>query len=589
MQYLKNMESSLTEEQKDMLKRIYAPTVVAVPLSNARKNVCILPDGEIRSYGMLYRSSIWSKDGQSAYLSSKDCGLSWSLHYAYGKMNSCTYLEKGGIYMSACSRCDDDSGMGIDCGLAILRSKIGPDDPNPEVVPVGNEEYGCCYLPQQSQYTNRIWFTAQTRNYENLPASLAISGRPVFFYSDDMGTTWTKREIPDPNCFEVEFPHKGKRWCVGSGTEPVVTEMDKNHLLMILRTPMDCFYKSESFDGGDTWSIPEPTDFYGTDTTAYLLKLSDGRVIHFWNNAKPLSQPNHEKMAQSDWLIHGYTDWVCTNRDVAHAAISEDNGKSFIGYREILLNEIRNHGDFRYVGGGKDCMDKSIHQFQAFELPFNKVLVSLGQNAVARRILIFDVNWLYETARKEDFMDGLVNVTTHTYLKSVSGDHFAEVGNGHCSWNRTYSAYPVPNPEGGFAEVLSVAKHHDDRLFNDIGGVGWNFPLAKQGKVTVEIKIAEKQARFILADRWYNVCDPYVTRFAPFWFELDTLDVGDGYAKVVIEYDTEKGMATVSVNDAFLCKVRMTGACNVGISYLIMQCACDGDSKGFYIKSMEKE
>ena len=131
--------------------------------------------------------------------------------------------------------------------------------------------------------------------------------------------------------------------------------------------------------------------------------------------------------------------------------------------------------------------------------------------------------------------------------------------------------------------------NYDDRLFNDIGGVGWNFPLAKQGKVTVEIKIAEKQARFILADRWYNVCDPYVTRFAPFWFELDTLDVGDGYAKVVIEYDTEKGMATVSVNDAFLCKVRMTGACNVGISYLIMQCACDGDSKGFYIKSMEKE
>ena len=54
LQYLKNMEQNLSDDQKDMLKRIYEPTVVAVPLWDSRRDICILPDGEIRSYGELY-------------------------------------------------------------------------------------------------------------------------------------------------------------------------------------------------------------------------------------------------------------------------------------------------------------------------------------------------------------------------------------------------------------------------------------------------------------------------------------------------------------------------------------------------------
>jgi len=587
MQYIKNLENSLTEDKKDLLKHIYEPTVVAVPLWDSRRDICILPDGEIRSYGELYAGHFSNESGQVAYLSSKDCGLSWSIHYSQGNMNACTYIEKGDIYLTVCDKYNNYNG--IKTGLYVLRSKIGPDDPNPEMIQLSEDEYIDSFLPKQSQYTDRIWFTSQIQNTKNLPSSLLNSGNPVFFYSDDLGVTWAKREIPNPRCFEIEFPHKGNRWCIGSGTEPNVIEVSENHLLMIIRTPMDCFYKSESFDAGDTWSTPEPTDFYGTNTTAYLLKLSDGRIINFWNNTKPLAQPNLGKLTNDTWLLDGFTENAFTNRDAAHAAISEDGGKTFLGYREILLNPVRNNADFRYVGGVKHSLDKSVHQFQAYELPFNKILVSVGQNIVSRRLLIFDIDWLYETTRKEDFINGLGNVTTHTYLKSVSGCHYAEVGNGHCAWNRTYSAYPVPNPEGGFAEVLSVSKHGDPRLINDISGVAWNFPLSKKGRVTVKLKIAEKQARFILSDRWYNVCDPYIIRHAPFWFELDALDTGSGYAKVDIDFDTCNQMATVSVNDTFLLKVKMTGQCTVGVSYLIMQCACDGDSEGFYIQSFEKE
>jgi len=574
--FIENLKKGLNNDKKDILKHIYEPTVVTIPLSDSRRDLCVLPNGEIRSYGRLYSNNHTSGDnGQTAYLSSKDCGLSWSINYSYGKMNSCTYLEKGSIYITVCDSYNNYNGEGN--GLYVYRSETGPDDPEPEVVKLSGERYIDSFLPKQSEYSDRVWFTAQ------------LNGNPIFFYSDDLGITWVKREIPNPHCFETVFPHKGFRWCKGSGTEPNVIEFSKDNMMMIIRTPMDCFYKSYSKDGGDTWSVPEPTDFYGTNTTAYLLKLSDGRIVNFWNNTKPLSQPNLKKIpTSSERVANGMGENAFTNRDAAHAAISEDVGKTFIGYREILLNPIRNNSDFRYIGGIKSSADKSVHQFQAFELPFNKILVSVGQNASSRKLVIFDIDWLYETSRKEDFLMGTEDVTTHTYLKSISGCHYKEVGNGHCAWNRIQSAVPVPDPEGGFNEVISVSKHHDERLINDISGVCWNFPLSKKGRVTIHIKIAEKQARFVLLDRWYNVCDPYAAYQSPFWFELDVSDIGDGYAKVDIDFDTSDKMANVLVNDEILFKVKMTADCTVGISYLIMQCACDGDSKGFFIKSMEK-
>ena len=44
-EYLNAIESRLFDDQKDMLQRIYAPTVVAVPLADSRRSVCVLPDG----------------------------------------------------------------------------------------------------------------------------------------------------------------------------------------------------------------------------------------------------------------------------------------------------------------------------------------------------------------------------------------------------------------------------------------------------------------------------------------------------------------------------------------------------------------
>ena len=58
------------------------------------------------------------------------------------------------------------------------------------------------------------------------------------------------------------------------------------------------------------------------------------------------------------------------------------------------LNMIRNAPDFRVNGGNLSSADKSVHQFQAIELPGGKILVEYGQHEASRRIVIFDADWL---------------------------------------------------------------------------------------------------------------------------------------------------------------------------------------------------
>lgn len=76
---------------------------------------------------------------------------------------------------------------------------------------------------------------------------------------------------------------------------------------------------------------------------------------------------------------------------------------------------------------------------------------------------------------------------------------------------------------------------------------------------------------------------------AQFSFEIVTDDVEERLTELKSEYDTEKGMATVSDESRTYFTVRMMQPAPVGISYLIIRCACDGDSKGVYIKELNKE
>jgi len=566
------MKNRLTPEESRMLQSIYEPTVVGVPPADARVSICVMPDGEIRAYGRLYRTEE-NPNGEEVYLSSLDCGLTWKKHYTSGKMQSASYIPEMKLWVKSPSH--DTGGP----ETVVYTSKTGPEDPDPTIIKVTDSSFFCQFLPQKSRFSDRVFFTAQMSDSErDNPAG--------FFYSDDGCKSFKYTLVYQTAQHEVAYPHKDVRWRVGCGTEPFVCELTENRMMMLLRNSTDCFYQAFSADGGTTWSTPEPSPFNGTDTTPFILRLTDGRILTFWNNTRPLPEVEHaSQINASDWVISGKGEDYFTNRDANHVAISEDDGATWIHSRELYLNDIRNNADFRYIGGPMSSNDKSVHQFQAIELPFNKVLVTFGQNEVARKIVIFDVDWLYEKNRSEDFFSGLRNVSTQVYLKSVSG-HTKR--NGHCSYNRTNGAIKAIDPTGGNWEVVQISRIDDPRLVSPVQGLVWNFPASVKGRVDAEIYLAQDAADISLSDCWYNPCDQYVPELAQCSFHIDKSKLSmREFHRMSFCYDLTAGEVRMYVDDKLKETKPLRTSYNIGLCYIIIQCNAPAKSEGLYLRRLD--
>ena len=568
MNNINAFRSRMTDEIRDMLANIYEPQAVGTPLSDAGRSLMLLPSGELREYGTIYKKTLLDPNRRKAYISSLDCGVSWTLHYDNGNMGACLYIPEKGLYIKAKAEAD---------GTYVLRSTVGPDDPSPRKNKISDLVYFCELLPQKCEGSNRIFFTAQRKREDGI-------NLPAFLYTDDFGDTFRITELGAPPRHEASFPHKGCRWSISNGSEPVAVDLGDGKIYMLIRTSTDYFYEVSSEDGGETFSEMRISPFHGTNTTAFLLKLSDGRILALWNNTQPLPEEDHEKQMPPlpEDIKHGYWEDVFTNRDAAHAAISEDGGKTFIGYREILLNPIRDAEDFRYAGS-RASRDKSVHQFEAIELPMGKVLVSAGQNAASRRLLIFDLDWLYESERHEDFIDGMKNVSTQVYLKSIAGSTIDKCGNGHCAYNRTASVAMMPDPDGGYLDRPFIGGVHDPRRMYGPSGLCWNFPATKEGEITLTAKMLASKMRVTLSDRWFNPCDEYVGMLSPLSFDIEKSDLGADAATLCIHFSTEKKEAKVYLGGVLIRTLPLGDCLRAGLSYLLVQCGYDGEADGVYL------
>ena len=574
--YLQQMEQRLSEQDKRFLKTIYEPQVVGVPLEDARRTLCVMPDGEIRSYGAINKKHVYDH-GEPAYLASRDCGLSWKLYAAESPavLGASTRSPYSGKYITIKS-----VDQGVKDGTYVCSSVIGPDDPNPAVKKIADDTFHDIYHPLALESRKRLISTAfrvADGNY-----------RPTVMISDDDGETWTIKTLPSTPKHEPVWPHLDVRW-QNNGAEPVVTELPGGRLMLLARTSLDFFYVYYSDDGGDTWTDGELSDFHGTLTTPYFLRFSDGRTLLFWCNTRPLPELRHDTQwpPLEEKIIRGESEDVFTNRDACHAAVSED-GVHWTGFRELYLSALRNDADFRTKGGRISSNDKSVHQFQAIELPYGKVLVALGQHEISRKMVIFDVNWLYEKSRSEDFQKGLVNVSAQVFVKSVSGHTPIYGFTGHCAWNRTNGALLVPDPEGTHGEALQLARIRDPRLFSEVQGAAWNFPAAASGEMTLEIRIAGSGVRLSLADHWIHPIDVTVSHYAPFSFTLTSDCVPqDEWHTARIRYSLQAGFAEVFLGERLLFKVRKTMEAPFGISYLHLQSLAESeDPYGTYVRRL---
>lgn len=583
MWYIKAIEKRMSEEDKRNLSKIYAPVVVGVQNDESRTGLCVMPDGEIRHYGEKEKNHPWDI-GEPSYMASTDGGLTWKTYdHEDGKMGSCTYIPELGKYyaISASYKIERDRIMGrpYTQGTFMKISEKGPEDTEYIVKQISDKWCFCEFLPKYIKAKNRIAVTMQV--------VLDGNHHPVFFYSDDAGENWTEVILNSAPKYEPIYPSVAPRW-ENNGGEPVFTELPDGRLLLIARTSQDYFYAYYSDDYGTTWTDAEPSDFHGTLTTPFFLELSDGRYLFFWNNSQPLPETNH-----ANELPHRKQGYVrsgegsFTNRDVSHVAISED-GMHWKGLRELLLNEVRNRADFRSVGGMRSSADKSVHQFQAMELPFGKVLVAVGQNISSRRLVIFDPNWLLEQERSEDFLEGLKNVSTQVYVKSLSGSFVSKNHPGHCAWNRTNGALLVPNPDMDGKEALQICRTQDPRLVSDRQGVVWNFPCAQKGTVSFTMRIEGEGVKVALCDHWFNPIDEYTGEMSPFSFKITPDIVERGcWCEAKIEFDVQAGMAYLFLDNRKVFGVRMKFMPKHGISYLHLQTDAESaDYEGTLIKKM---
>ena len=534
--------------------KVYQPTVVGSPPDNAFVGLVRLDNGEIRHYN--YGEG--NKGGKSFYIRSVDDGHSWDTVYVENHwVGADVKSPVTGEYVRLATS---------ENGLTAIRSQGGIDGnwTQNEVYTAGEGE-GAYIMLKPALFIRdgkRVLVSAH---------STARIGCGVF-YSDDDGVSWKRSQFVNSPPHQAGGVHKGVRWNHGA-VEPTVIELQDGRIWMLARTAQDQHYESFSEDGGETWSELQPSRFYGTITMPSMNRLNDGRILFIWNNTTPL--PEKEG-------VSGVWEDVFTNRDVLHAAISDDDGKTWKGFRELYINPNRN--DFDYKNADRSSsIDMSVHQTQSVELPSGEVLVSLGQHKDHRKLLLFDPNWLNETSRVGDFSDGLDNWSTFLYQKGVVG---------HCAYNRAYGAQLVPNPEAEGKEVLKVARIDNDELEISNQGAVWNFPTLHKGRFETSVYIPDgsKGGRLSLSDRWFNPSDTTAYKFAMYNFDLSGLKQ-NRWNDLVFEWNLTGENKNCSVKDKQgneIAALPLNFDTVNGINYVhFISTADEEDTKGFLVERVE--
>lgn len=170
------------------------------------------------------------------------------------------------------------------------------------------EEGTFCRQPIQI-LSNGRWIFG---NWICTDSNSGLAGDPsAFRISDDGGAIWRKVDIPQSN----------------GRVHPNVVELESGHLAAFMRSrAADFIYRSESFDNGDSWSVPVPTPLPNNNSSISAVKLSSGRIAIAYN---PTCAPN----PRSDEAV-----WPGLRCPVA-VALSEDGGMTFPLIRYMELGE----------------------------------------------------------------------------------------------------------------------------------------------------------------------------------------------------------------------------------------------------------
>lgn len=528
---------------------VYSPVKVAIPPSDAYIGLSLLDNGEIRHYN-------YGEQAESGTfcLSSTDKGLTWK------KIQLPKEMPFADVQSPVSKEYIRLVVMG-DKGVYCIRTQHGLDEGR-TITRVSKRQAIMIKPPVFIRGGKRLIVAAHN-------SGPRVTEKGSFTYiSDDDGLTWKQSNVVSAPDHTGGGFHKGIRWNHGA-VEPTVLELKNGMLWMIMRTAQDTHYSAYSEDGGLTWGASEPSPFYGTITMPTIGRLKDGRILFLWCNTTPLSERAE---------ANGVWDDVFTNRDAIHAAISEDEGKTWIGMRELYLNPQRNAADYASAQG----IDKGVHQSQFIEVEPGKILVSLGQNKLHRSMLLFDVNWLYEKERSCYFEDSLSEWSTFNYYKGIQG---------HCGYNRMAGCRLNQHPDDPARRVLNIRYTPNDTLVADNEGAEWNFPATRNGELSLSLRIPDggQEVRLLLNDRWFNPSDTVARYFSMYetTFSRRSLGIKDNdwhTIKVIWDLAGKKTSAFLYVDGKRKQKLSLRNPSQHGLSYLHLLSGNIPDENGIDIE-----
>jgi predicted neuraminidase len=316
----------------------------------------------------------------------------------------------------------------------------------------------------------------------------------VVFYSDDDGRSWQQGR---DRLLVLQDPARGKTRY--GAVEPNVIELLDGRVWMLIRTKNGHVWESFSTDGGTTWPQPVPSRFIASDSPAGTLRLRDGRLVLLLNQCQRWDDPR-------SYAIGG--------RHVLHVAISDDDGRTWRGFREILRDDqLAERGD------------RGTAYPSAAETADGMVLVASGQGEGRKHLILLDPAWIAETGQSDDFAHGLNQWT-----------HFEGTG-----------PVLVEHPDAPGRKALAIARTDPAQP----AGAAWNFPMTRAGELSIRLRRpagAPNRATLALTDHYSVVADAKADENAVYALNLhDVLPDDDRWHELNITW-SPGAPAAVTVN-----------------------------------------
>lgn len=341
--------------------------------------------------------------------------------------------------------------------------------------------------------------------------------KTVIQYSDDAGESWKESESQLVSPCYPGFNGSNEGAC-----EPAIEELQDGRLWMLMRTQAGFLYESFSHDNGTTWQPARASRFNSSTGPPNILRDKNGWLVVTWNNCE--MPPRHEGQG-----VYG-------GRDALHIAVSEDEGRTWRGFREIYLDHRRNDSFAKTGDRG------TAYPFGSYTAD-GKIVILAGQGEGGRNPILIDPDWITETEAETDFTNGLSDWSVYKHHGPAKGWWQA----------RAVGCDLVANPTDSTLKCLHVRK--SDELPAD--GATWNFPNGWKGTLTARVMIrrGSQGAVLCLNDRFFDPSVDWGEEFAVFRLPLeDDGRIGsvkanpDTWQDVKMEWDLSVPLCRVFVN-----------------------------------------